>query len=61
MMMDTAKPVAAFAEVEAHFSFSAVMRIRLTHMGKASAKVSSISTPAKTFQPPNPKPNFTYY
>jgi hypothetical protein len=39
IMMDEAKPVAVRAAVSAHFSLSAVMRIRPAHMGNISAKV----------------------
>ena len=44
MMMEEAKPVAAFAEFTAHFSFSAVIRILAATIGNASANVSSIAT-----------------
>jgi len=37
-----AKPVVTFAAVNAHFWFWAVIRIRPTHSGNISAKVSTI-------------------
>ena len=46
-MIDVAKPVAAAAAVRAHSSVSAVTMRREPHMPKASANVSSISTPLR--------------
>ena len=42
MMTLVAKPVATFAAVSAHFSFSAVIRILPAHRGNISAKVSAM-------------------
>jgi hypothetical protein len=44
-MTEVPKPVASLAEDRAQRSVTAVMRTLPTFMGKASAKVSSISTP----------------
>jgi hypothetical protein len=45
MIIEDAKPVAARAELIAHFSFSAVIRTLAATIGNASANVSSIATP----------------
>lgn len=50
IITETAKPVAALAEVRAHRSLSAVINIRLTQSGKASANVSSTSIFLDSFQ-----------
>ena len=42
MMTLVAKPVATFAAVNAHFSFSAVIRILPAHKANISAKVSTM-------------------
>ena len=42
---EVAKPVMVRAAISAHFSVGAVMMMRVPTMGKASANVSTISTP----------------
>jgi hypothetical protein len=42
MIIDTAKPVAAVADVNAQYSVAAVTRTLPTHIGNISAYVSSI-------------------
>jgi uncharacterized transporter YbjL len=44
IIIEEAKPVALVAATFAQYSFSAVIKILPTIIGKASAKVSSIST-----------------
>jgi len=50
-MMEAANPVAFLAAVNAHFSFSAVIRILPAHMENISANVSSIITPFSRMYP----------
>jgi len=42
---EVAKPVMVWAAISAHFCVGAVMMMRVPTMGKASANVSTISTP----------------
>jgi hypothetical protein len=42
IMIDEAKPVAVLAAVSAHFSLSAVIKTRPTHIENISAKASSM-------------------
>ena len=42
---EVAKPVMACAEINAHFSFCAVMIARVAFIGNASANVASMLTP----------------